>query len=1433
MDGRVGNVAIMPLHGQCGGWGRVTGTAYLYKPGKTTGKPCNCVGDPINFGTGNEYRDDVDIALTSLSLHRHYNSHAATATSHIGKHWRHTFDRNLEYLSDSTNGVVTIYRPDGLQVVFTLQSGSWVTDSDVADTLSPIYDAASSSLAGWFYTNAATRELEDYDAQGRLLSITDVNKQLTVLTYSDTSTPTNIAPAADLLLTVTDPLGRQLAFTYNSQGNVATITQPDGGVISYSYDVNGNLIKVTYPDSRFRQYVYNEGALTSNINLPNALTGEIDETGTRLTDIGYDSQGRATLSRMAGTVDVTQVSYGTNGTNTVTYPNGVQVTYGFSTPSGSVHASSASGPCGPGCGQGFASLTFDANGYPATGTDFNDHTTQSTYNTQGLVISQVESSGESTQRTTATTWDVANRVPLTRSVMDVSGTVEAMTTWGYNSRAQVTARCEIDPTSNAASSYTCGNSGTPPAGVRRWTYTYCDAVDTTLCPLVGLLLSVDGPRTDVTDVTQYRYYLTTDESGCGTLGGACHRAGDLYQVIRPLGQTTTYVAYDKNGRVVRQSDANGVITDFTYHPRGWLLTRIVRANADGSPSSGDAVTTVGYTPYGAVASLTDPDGVALSYTYDAAHRLTDITDALGDRLHYTLDAAGNKTKEEIFDPSGTVRRTLSRTYNTLGQLTQVTDGLGHAVFNAGFSDSYDGNGNLVHSADALGIQRQQGYDGLNRLVQTLDNYHGTDTATQNTQSVFAYDALDRLQGVSDPEGLNTIYGYDGLGNVTSVQSPDTGHATSAYDSAGNRTQRIDARGVVTQYTYDALNRLTQVMYPAHPQLNITYTYDQPSPIAGCPTNFNIGHLTTMTDASGNTSWCYTNQGDIREVRQVINGVAYLHGYAYTAGRRLKWLQYPSGFELLYGFDAAGRVTTIGYLQQPGPYGSYANSTVTPLITGVSYFPFGQVSGYTWALGGQSVARTLNANGQVTDVTSSALNLHFRRDDMGRIAAAGALPGANPATESYTYDPLSRLQALDDGNGAAEQAYTYNRTGDRLSATIGTQPTLSYTYQAGTHRLNAVGGLSRSLDANGNTTALTDPNGTLVGLGYDDRNVLTAVTSGSTVMANYQYDGLGNRVWRTITSPSTGQMAAIYDPAGTGNLYGEYFAEDYREYVYLNGIPVASATDAGRAAPAINYLHADHLGTLRAVTDTSGTMVYSWPWQNNAFGNQPTTGTANFYLRFPGQYYDVETGLHYNVRRHYESATGRYGQPDPLGLAAGPSLYAYVGGNPLSNTDPMGLACNGQGCWNTPQERAYAQAGDWKNYYATACAGGDPYACEGSNVANNIGVLSGITNYRLASLISDHLPPGKTCAADRAITDKKMEAIREALVAARAAQLDAANASPTNPVTVSGQSIADFHNDIFRAIGGGSVSSWGIPVFGGDLPGSNALVNWCTAPACHP
>jgi len=129
-------------------------------------------------------------------------------------------------------------------------------------------------------------------------------------------------------------------------------------------------------------------------------------------------------------------------------------------------------------------------------------------------------------------------------------------------------------------------------------------------------------------------------------------------------------------------------------------------------------------------------------------------------------------------------------------------------------------------------------------------------------------------------------------------------------------------------------------------------------------------------------------------------------------------------------------------------------------------------------------------------------------------------------------------------------------------------------------------------------------------------------------------------------------------------------------VWLDNQPVAQI-DVNGATETITYLHTDHLNTPRTGTDSNGTIV--WRWEGEAFGgdvaDEDPDGdgkqtVVNF--RFPGQYYDAETGLHYNYFRYYDPSTGRYITSDPIGLAGGLNTYGYVGGNPINSIDPLGL-----------------------------------------------------------------------------------------------------------------------------------------------------------------
>ncbi len=1190
------------------GDGEIQASPYLYDPTKNLGPPCDCAGDPINLGTGNEYRDDTDASLGDLSFHRYYNSHAAVASSLLGANWRDSFDRSIQEIATGNMTSAIVLRADGHEVAFTLSGTQWVAEPDVSDRLTQQTDG-SGNVTGWTFFDAATRNQEGYNATGQLISITDSNGQVTSLVYVGVD-----------LSTVTDSHGRTLKFAFVPLAltsgvyitPLTTVTLPDGGVVTYGYDpADGNLTSVKYPDGSVRQYVYNESALTSGASLPNALTGVVDETNTRLTNIGYDSQGRATMSSLtaASNIDVTSVSYGSGSSlsTSVTYPTGAQTTLNFATPNGSVHANSVSAPCGPACGQPNQSATFDANGYLATATDFNGNVKSTTYDANGLLDQEVDDSNGTAKRTITTTWDTTLRVPLTRSVMDANNNVITMEAWVPNALGQTLAHCKIDPAQ--ASSYVCAATGTVPAGVRRWTYTYCTAIGTG-CPLVGLMLTSTGPRTDLTQMTTYTYYTTNSATSCGTPGAACYQVGDLHTIADPLGHVTTIASYDADGRITRTTDANGVNTDSTFTPRGWLASRTI----------GGATTSFTYTPYGSVATITDPDGVTTSYTYDAAHRLTKITDALGNYVQYTLDAAGNKTQEQTYTSSGTATHSLSRQFNTLGQLTAVIDGLNNTVFNANSSGDYDANGNLVQSADAFGTQRRGSFDALNRLVSTIKDYNGTDSLTPNTTISQTYDSLNRLTQVTDPNNLNTTYQFDGLSDPTGQTSPDTGSTTRTFDAAGNVLTRTDANGIVATSAYDALNRLSSVSYVDSTQ-NVTYAYDEANSVTGCSSSNPIGRLTRIVENGVTTVYCYDAHGNVIAKRQITSVTTDSTEYTYTAADRLSGITYPSASQVAYAFDGDGRIQSVSLTP--------AGGTAATAVSSIAYQPFGPITSYTLG-NSQTVTRVYDANYRLTDLTSPAFTLHVARDAMGNIIAIGNAAGANPATETYSYDPLYRLTGITDA-GTALESYTYNETGDRLSKTAPGWATGTYLYTTSTHQFASTGNSSRANDADGNTTGSV-VGGNTYGFAYNGRNRLSLAQLNSQTVGTYTYNALGQRIGKVESFPQSLTERYAYDEAS--QLIGEYGTNN-RDYIWMGTLPVAvvdSTTSGSVTSSTVNYVTADQLGTPRAVTNSAGAVIWQWAYQGNPFGEQQPTSTTGYVLnlRYPGQYYDAETGTNYNM-----------------------------------------------------------------------------------------------------------------------------------------------------------------------------------------------------------
>ncbi|WP_164931776.1 DUF6531 domain-containing protein [Dyella sp. M7H15-1] len=1135
-------------------------------------------GDPVNPATGNKF-EELEIyhgaGAFPLDFTISYNSQSGNSGSQLqnelvlGAHRVHSYLRTVRVASNTQSATAYVLRPDGKVLGFDKNGTSWIGDQDVSDTLIASY-ANDGSISGWTYITA-NGDQETYSSPGQLTALIQRGGLTQTLTYN----------ASGQLASVTDPQGRMLVFTYDGSGRIEGMMTPDSQVYSFAYDSNNNLLTVTYPDSSKLTLVYAENGAGGN-----DLTGVVDESNNRIDTTTYNSSDQVTSTTGPNGINQTSFSYATNNgaaVETVTDALGKTETTNTEYLFGVAVPTTITRSC-TGCASVSRQYTYDSNGYLTSSTDFNGNVTKTTYDASGLLDQQIEASGTINQRTTNFTWNTTFRVPVTRVVLDANGNTVGNAQWVYNSTDQTLARCETDPANSATSGYACSNSGTLPAGVRRWTYTYCTAVDTTQCPIVGLMLTATGPRTDTPEATTYGYYLASSATNCGTPGAACYQAGDLHTVTDPQGHVTTIASYDGAGRITRVTDANGVNTDMTYTPRGWLASRKV----------GGSTTSFTYTPYGAVHTVTDADGVVTTYDYDAAHRLMKVTDAQGNYVQYTLDAAGNKTAEQVFDTSGTLHKSLTRSFNTLGQLTQVMDGLNHTVFDASASNSYDANGNLVQSADGLGIQRQSSYDALNRLVQTLDNYNGTDSATANTRTQYTYDSLDRLTQLTDPSNLATTYGYDGLGNATAQQSPDTGSTSRSFDAAGNVLTRTDAKGITETRTYDALNRLLTVSYPDSTQ-NITYAYDEANSITGCSSSDPIGRLTRIIEHAVTTVYCYDAHGNVIQKQQITAAGTDTTGYRYTNADRLSGITYPSGTQVSYTRDSNGRIQAIT--------ATPPNGTASTVVSNVSYQPFGPVSGYTLG-NGQQITRAYDANYRLTDLTSPAFTLHVARDAMGNITAMGNAPGANPATETYSYDPLYRLTQITEADGSTLESVTYNPTGDRLSKTGSGLATGNYGYNPNTHQLIATGNAARSVDANGNTTAVSQA-GNTYGFGYNDRNRMAVAQLNQSTVGSYTYNALNQRVQKVANG-----VSQRFDYNEGSQMLAEYGTTN-RDYIWMDGIPVANV-DVANGSGSITYVTADQLGTPRAIADSAGSTLWQFAYHGNPWGEMQPTSNGYVY-----------------------------------------------------------------------------------------------------------------------------------------------------------------------------------------------------------------------------
>lgn len=622
----------------------------------------------------------------------------------------------------------------------------------------------------------------------------------------------------------------------------------------------------------------------------------------------------------------------------------------------------------------------------------------------------------------------------------------------------------------------------------------------------GQIHTIDGPRTDVVDITTYTYYADT---------------GLTHVVTNALGHTTTYDSYNASGQPTQVTDNNGLVTTMTYHPRGWLETTTVTA-----PSGASRTTSYQYDAVGQITRMQLPTGAVLNYEYDNARRLTAIENGLGERIEYTLDAAGNRTREEIKDTNGAIVYSVARAFD---ELSRVMDVLG----NDGQHEhiDYDADDNPIGSTDAKNALHQQVYDNLNRLKTHIDPY--------NEETEFSYDSGDRIHTVTDARGNTTTYEYDALGHLLSVSSPDTGLTTYTYDAAGNRKTQTDSRGVTANYSYDALNRLLSITYPSSPAQNVTYRYSETT-----------GYLTAIESAAENMQFAYDEFGQLITKTSTRDGVSYLTQYAYDAAGQLTEIIYPSDRRVAYSYDVNGRISAINTHAD-------GNAPAQAIISNVNYLPFGPARTYTY---GNGLTHTLDFDTDYRIInisvagTDPVLERLYEYDVTNNINAITDGITA-PNSQAFDYDLLGRLISADGAYG--NLAYSYDAVGNRLTHTRN-GATSTYTYDINSNQLDSVTANNQfrffMYDAAGNPLQFTTANYVDQTHNYNAANRLTSIDASGENVVSYQYNALGQRIYRATNSSAVERY--FYDENGQLISVTSASGETLREYIYWGSQRVA-------------------------------------------------------------------------------------------------------------------------------------------------------------------------------------------------------------------------------------------------------------------------------------
>ncbi len=506
------------------------------------------------------------------------------------------------------------------------------------------------------------------------------------------------------------------------------------------------------------------------------------------------------------------------------------------------------------------------------------------------------------------------------------------------------------------------------------------------------------------------------------------------------------------------------------------------------------------------------------------------------------------------------------------------------------------------------------------------------------QTQFEYDTWDNLIALTDANNQRTRFEYDAVtGRLTKELRPMNQATTYEYDNLGRLQKTIDAKLHTTQYGYDAQSRLDTITYDDGKTVTLSYDAD--------------GNLAGYDDGTTSATYTYDDLG--RKLSEAVDYGTFTKTFSSTYYQNgvKRTFTGPDGITYEYAY---GNNNELREVQIPG-LGAITIPDYTWNRLSKMTFPGGtqRVYGYDALMRLQSL--TVNDPGG-----NPLLDYAYTYDNVGNIETKTTEHG----TYGYDYDGSSRLTGVDNPV-LDDESYTYDDVGNRLTAA---DVNGTWNYNAN-NELLGYADVEYDYDENGNLTQIKVGGQVVWIYVYDAANRLVHVEDGTgSISADYYYDPFGRRLWKEVGGVRT---YFFYSDEG---LIGEYDASgnELKTYGYKPDSTWTTDPLWLKEGSTYYWYQNDHLGTPQKLVAVNGAVV--WSAQYSSFGKtdvQVEIVTNN--LRFPGQYEDEETGLHYNYFRYYDPKIGRYLRIDPIGLAGGDmNLYGYGKNNALKTIDPLGL-----------------------------------------------------------------------------------------------------------------------------------------------------------------